>query len=249
MQFLWYLPGSMLSLLPREWPASPYCIVLPCMPERLGTSAEFAAGILDYPPLLQIISRREHFINQSAHECQIEGRHSPNVILCDRIGHWPCWLCCVARVIPFPSVSFSLGLSKAALAGALAMDLHLPKRFHLNSWLGPLISSKAKIFSDFLISSCTLNIHPKWRCGITSWTPFSLVCVHCVLILQILYSWAALFVHSYHIEQSMVAIPATSLCTDWFPLHFFQRQKSYFVYHKWLNWKNRILLSEQGRLC
>ena len=42
-----------------------------------------AAGILDYPPLLQIGSRRECIINRSDHERQKEGRHSPNAFPCD----------------------------------------------------------------------------------------------------------------------------------------------------------------------
>ena len=51
--------------------------------ERLGTTAQAAAGVLNYPPLLQIGSRREYIINRSDHKCQTEGRHSPNVFPCD----------------------------------------------------------------------------------------------------------------------------------------------------------------------
>ena len=163
---------------PRSFPCNPPLRSIFFLLMQFHGHAVFEAScFLDYPPLLQIGPRRKYIINWSDHEYQTEGRHSPHVFPSDRslevssIGHWPCWLCCTARVIL--SVSICLLLSwiiMAALAGALAVD-HLSKWFHptpwQSTWMGPLISSKAKIASDFSISSCALNFHPEQSCGIT----------------------------------------------------------------------------------
>ena len=154
------------------------------VPEWLGTSAQCAAGVLNYPPLLQISSRRECIINRSDHECQKEGRHSPNVF--PWYGSFedliPCCPLTLLALLHCQSDSFRfLSPSLLNYHGCFGWCICLgpslkvvPSDSWRSTWMGPLISSKAKIACDFSISSCALNFRPERSCGITSRTLLSL---------------------------------------------------------------------------
>ena len=224
--------------------------------EQIGTIAscfEKSLGVLDYSPLLQIGPRRKYIIDRSDHECQAEERHSPNVFPCDGfledfISYCPLAL---LALLHCQSDSFRFHLSPSLLKWLLWL-VHLlwtisqsgSIRSWRSTWMGPLISPKAKIASDFSILALWISV--QLCCGITSWTLLSLELLsdHCVPIWLILY-----FFNNGPERQPQSCAPTVENDRRYWwwqpqllpcalidiPLHFFHRRQSffYFVYGEW----------------